>query len=122
MFFPLGGGTLKGISQPGEIAWSRFFIMNGQLHANLGRGSVVDLPEAEIQDRWKSTNEGWPMMNARLHGVSRDQMMACLKANHINVAYAADVQTADRALAVKAAMLEALGIRVHLCGEVKGYG
>jgi hypothetical protein len=26
MYFRLGGGTLKGISKPGEIVWSRFFI------------------------------------------------------------------------------------------------
>ena len=26
MYFPNGGGTLKGISQPGEIVWSRIFI------------------------------------------------------------------------------------------------
>ena len=26
MYFPLGGGTLKGISKPGEIVWSRIFV------------------------------------------------------------------------------------------------
>jgi len=26
MYFPLGGGTLKGISKPGEIVWSRVFV------------------------------------------------------------------------------------------------
>ena len=26
MYFRLGGGTLKGISKPGEIVWSRIFI------------------------------------------------------------------------------------------------
>jgi hypothetical protein len=29
MYFPLGGGTLKGVSKPGEIVWSRVFIMDG---------------------------------------------------------------------------------------------
>jgi hypothetical protein len=28
MYFPNGGGTLKGISKPGEIVWSRIFIEN----------------------------------------------------------------------------------------------
>ena len=58
-------------------------------------------------------------MCAVLHGVSRDQMMARHKANHIQVVYAPDTDTADNALAVKAAMFSALGLKVHLCGKVK---
>jgi hypothetical protein len=119
MYFPLGGGTLKGISKPGEIVWSRIFIMDGSLHADMGRGNVVTLPEAEIRNRWASTTEQWPMMNAILHGVSRDQMMARHKANHIQVAYAPNAALADKSLAVKAAMFAEMGIQVHFCGEVK---
>jgi hypothetical protein len=118
MYFPLGGGTLKGVSKPGEIVWSRVFIMDGCLHADLGRGTVVALPEAETRERWEATTEQWPMMSAVLHGVTRDQMMARHKANHIQVVYAPDAITADRALAVKAAMFAELGLRVHLCGKV----
>jgi hypothetical protein len=118
MYFPLGGGTLKGVSKPGEIVWSRVFVMGGQIHADLGRGTVVSLPEAEIRERWRSTTEQWPMMSAVLHGVSRDQMMARHKANHIQVVYAPDVSTADKGLAVKAAMFAGMGIHVHLCGRV----
>jgi hypothetical protein len=58
------------------------------------------------------------MMNAVLHGVSRDQLMARHKANHIQVVYAPDSETADQALAAKAAMLAEMGIRVHLCGTL----
>jgi len=119
MYFPLGGGTLKGVSKPGEIVWSRVFVMDGQIHADLGRGTVVALPEEEIRERWESTTEQWPMMNAILHGVSRDQMMARHKANHIQVVYTPDAVTANKALAVKAAMFAGLGIQVHLCGDVK---
>ena len=119
MYFPLGGGTLKGVSKPGQIVWSRVFVMDGQIHADLGRGTVVMLPEAEIRERWDSTTPQWPMMSAVLHGVSRDQMMARHKANHIQVVYAPDAPTADKALAVKAAMFSEMGILVHLCGEVK---
>jgi hypothetical protein len=118
MYFPLGGGTLKGVSKPGEIVWSRVFVMENQLHADLGRGSVVSLPPDEIRERWESTTEQWPMMNAILHGVRRDQMIARHKANHIQVAYAPDAATADRALAVKAAMFAEMGLQVHLCGKV----
>jgi hypothetical protein len=118
MYFPLGGGTLKGVSKPGEIVWSRVFVMDGEIHADLGRGTVVALPLAEVHARWQSTTEQWPMMNAVLHGVSRNQMMARHKANHIQVVYAPDANSADKALAVKAAMFTEMGIRVHLCGKV----
>lgn len=118
MFFPLGGGTLRGVSKPGEVVWSRVYIMDGVLHADLGRASAVQLPEAETQRRWQLTNPQWPIMHAVLHGVTRNQMMARHKANHIQVVYAPDAATADRALAAKAAMLAAMGIAVHLCGDV----
>jgi hypothetical protein len=36
MYFRLGGGTLKGISKPGWIVWSRVFVMGGKLHCDLG--------------------------------------------------------------------------------------
>ena len=43
MYFRLGGGTIKGISKPGHIVWSRVFIMNGKLHCDLGVAEVVEL-------------------------------------------------------------------------------
>jgi len=118
MFFPLGGGTLSGVSKPGEIVWSRVFLMDGGLHADIGRGTVVELPAEETQRRLDATNPQWPIMHAVLHGVSRDQLMARHRANHANVVYAPDADTADKALAAKAAMFDAMGIRVHLCGDV----
>ena len=118
MYFRLGGGTLKGVSKPGEIVWSRVFVMDDQLHVDMGRASVVELPPAETERRWKATTPQWPIMHAVLHGVSRDQMMARHKANHLNVAYAPTAREADMALAAKAAMFDALGVNVHLCGTV----
>ena len=118
MYFRLGGGTLKGISKPGEIVWSRVFVMGGKLHADLGRATVVELPREETQRRWQATTPQWPIMHAVLHGVTRDQMMARHKANHLNVAYASSAEMADQALAAKAAMFHALGLKVHLCGTV----
>ncbi|MDR1853050.1 MAG: hypothetical protein LBR21_10475, partial [Propionibacteriaceae bacterium] len=117
-FFPLGGGTLSGVSKPGEIVWSRVFIMDGKLHCDLGRGTCIEMPQEEVQRRLDATNPEWPIMNAVLHGVDRDHLMARHKANHLNVAYAPDAETADKALTAKAAMFEAMGIEVHLCGEV----
>ncbi len=119
MYFRLGGGTLKGVSKPGEIVWSRVYVMDGALHCDIGRATAVKLPEGETQRRWEMTTPQWPIMHAVTHGVSRDQMMARHKANHINVAYAPSAADADRALAAKAAMLSAMGIQVHLCGDVK---
>jgi hypothetical protein len=119
MYFPKGGGTIKGESKPGEIVWSRVYIQDGALHVDVGRGTVVALPPEEMQFRWQSTTPQWPMMSAVLHGVSRDQLMARHKANHIQVVYAPSAEQADRALAVKAAMFAEMGIAVHLCGDVK---
>jgi hypothetical protein len=119
MYFRLGGGTLKGISKPGEIVWSRVFVMDGALHADIGRATVIELPPEETERRWQATTPQWPIMHAVLHGVSRDQMMARHKANHLNVVYATDAETADKALAVKAAMFMEMGLAVHLCGSVK---
>ncbi|RNI20289.1 fucose isomerase [Flexivirga caeni] len=117
MFFPLGGGTLSGVSRPGEVVWSRVFIMDGVLHADLGRLTAVELPAEETQRRLDATNREWPIMHAVLHGVSRDQFMARHKANHLCVAYAPDAGAADRAVAAKAAMFAELGIQVHLIGD-----
>jgi hypothetical protein len=117
MYFPLGGGTLKGLSKPGEIVWSRVFVEKGKLHADLGRGRAVVLPEAETQRRWRATTIQWPVMNAVFYGVTRNQFMARHRANHINVVYAPNAQAADQAYAVKAMMLHTLGIEVHLCGS-----
>ncbi len=118
MYFPLGGGTLSGVSRQGEIVWSRVFIMDAVLHVDLGRASVRRLPEAETQRRLNATTPEWPIMHAVLHGISRDQFMARHKANHLNVVYAPNARTADNALLAKAAMFDALGLRVHLCGDV----
>jgi hypothetical protein len=116
MYFPLGGGSLKGVGKPGEIVWSRVFVEGGALHADLGRGTVVSLPAAETERRWRETTIQWPIVHAILHGVSQNQMMARHRANHLNVAYAPSVDLADKALATKAAMLAELGVRVHFCG------
>ena len=120
MYFRLGGGTLKGVSKPGEIVWSRVYIEDGRLRMDLGRAQVVALPEAETQRRWQATTPQWPIMHAVLYGVTRDQMMARHKANHIQVAYAVDAAAADEAMLAKAALAEELGLGVFVCGTRKG--
>lgn len=119
MYFPNGGSTLRGIAKKGEIVWSRIFVEDGKLKMDLGRAGVVTLPEEETQRRWYETTYQWPIMHAVTYGVSRDQMMARHKANHIQVAYAKSAATADRAMYCKAAMAAALGIEVNFCGTSK---
>jgi hypothetical protein len=116
MYFPLGGGTIKGVSKAGEIVWSRVFVEAGRLHADIGRGRAVTLPAAETERRWALTTPQWPIMHAVLDGVDRDQLMARHRSNHIQVVYAPDAGRARQALAVKAAMMAELGIEVSLCG------
>ncbi len=118
MYFRLGGGTLKGISKPGHIVWSRVFVMDQKLHCDLGVAEVVKLPEKETERRWKETTPQWPIMHAVTKGVSRDQMMARHKSNHIQVVYAPTEKQAHRACRIKAAMMAGLGLEVHLCGDV----
>ena len=118
MYFRLGGGTLKGISKPGSIVWSRVFVMAGKLHCDLGIGRVVQLPREETERRWRETTPQWPIMHAVLDGISRDQMMARHKSNHIQVVYVPDPRQAQRALLIKAVTLAELGLEIHICGNV----
>lgn len=122
MYFHRGGGTIKGVSKPGEVVWSRVYVDRGKgggerLSMDLGRCRAVSLPAAESERRWNSTTPQWPIMHAVMYGVSRDQLMAKHQSNHIQVAYAPDAKAADKALAAKAAMAAAMGIRVNLCGN-----
>ena len=118
LFFPAGGSTITGVSKPGEIVWSRVFIAHGELHLDIGRASVVELPDAETERRWNVTNPEWPIAHVVLHGITRDQFMARHKANHAQIVYAPDPTTADKALLAKAALFARLGVKVHLCGTV----
>jgi hypothetical protein len=117
MYFRLGGGSVKGVSKPGEIVWSRIFVDSGKLHADIGRARVVELPQEETERRWRITTPQWPIMHAVLHGVTRDQMMARHKSNHVQVAYAPDEAGAALALAAKAAMFREMGMEVSVCGS-----
>ena len=95
------------------------YIEPNGLAIDIGRGTVVDLPEEETQRRWNATTPEWPIMSAILHGVTRDQFMAKHKANHIQVVYAPSADDADKALAAKAVMFNELGLTVNICGDVK---
>jgi hypothetical protein len=118
MYFRLGGGTCRGISKPGYVVWSRVFVDDGVLKFDTGLADVVSLPKEETQDRWNNTTPQWPIMHAVTRGISRDQMMARHKSNHIQVAYAPDEKSARLALFTKAASMARLGLEVSICGDV----
>lgn len=118
VFFPAGGATINGVSKPGEVVLSRVFIADGILQADIFRASVIELPEEETERRKQATNPEWPIAHVVLHGVSRDQFMARHKANHAQLVYAPDAETADKALIAKAAMFAGMGIQVNLVGDV----
>ncbi|RXZ49507.1 fucose isomerase [Agromyces fucosus] len=122
VFFPAGGATINGVSKPGEVVLSRVFIADGVLQVDLFRGTVVELPAEETQRRKDATNPEWPIAHVVLHEVSRDQFMARHKANHAQLVYAPDAETADRALLAKAAVFDRLGVRVNLIGQVNVEG
>jgi hypothetical protein len=118
MYFPLGGGTIKGLSKPGPVVWSRVFVQHGQLNCDLGLGESVTVPDEVARENWELTTSQWPMMHLVMRGITRDQFMARHKANHIQVAFAPDRAGARRALFIKAAAMNGLGINVSFCGEV----
>jgi hypothetical protein len=118
MYFPLGGSTIKGLSKPGWVVWSRVFVADNRLNLDIGLGEAVRVPDEIACDNWKQTTEQWPMMHMVMRGITRDQFMARHKANHIQVVYAPGEAEARHALIAKAAAMHELGIAVSFCGEI----
>ena len=80
---------------------------------------VVERPEIKPVTRVGQTTPQWPIMHTVFQGVSRDQMMARHKSNHIQVVYCPSARQAHRAARIKAAALAELGLAVSLCGDVR---
>lgn len=118
MYFRLGGSSLRGISKPGHIVWSRVYVKNNSLCADIGLAKVLYLPTHETEDRWNNTTKEWPIMHTVFQGISRNQMMARHKSNHIQVVYANDEKTATEGLLAKATAFSELGIKTYICGEL----
>ena len=116
MYFPLGGGTIKGVSKPGWVIWSRIFVEDGALKADLGVAEVVELPQEETQRRWDITTPQWPIMHAVTIGIDRDRMMGRHKSNHIQVAYVPDRGDVTHALGAKLHAFRNSGIECFVCG------
>lgn len=116
-YFPENGICTKGTTKSGEIIWSRAYIDQGELCMDVGRGAAVELPPEESNKVWEATTKEWPLMHAITYGITRDQMMAKHKSNHITVSYAPDAAMANEIMFAKAAMAHELGFRVNLCGN-----
>ena len=83
---------------------------------DIGRGHVAEMEPEETERRWQATTPQWPIMHAVTHGVTRDQMMAKHKSNHVQVYYCDSTDSADWSMAVKASMAVSLGMVVNFCG------
>jgi hypothetical protein len=117
MYFPLGGGTIKGVSKPGWVIWSRIFVAAGKMQADLGIAEAIELPQEETERRWQATTPQWPIMHAVITGVDRDKMMGRHKSNHIQVVYVPEKKDVAFALGAKLHAFRNLGMEVFLCGE-----
>jgi len=101
------------------------FVEANQLKAEPWPRTVVELPLAEVERRWALTTPQWPIMNAVLHGVDRNQLMARHKSNHIQVAYAEKCGQCERALLAKAVAFRNSELKLIFAGgtsaTIQGY-
>jgi hypothetical protein len=92
----------------------------GKLNVDIGRARAIELPQEETERRWSITTPQWPIMHTVMYGITRDQLMARHKSNHVQVAYAPDQAGANLAMAAKAAMFREMGLEVNVCGTGHG--
>jgi len=118
MYFPKGGSTIQGQGKAGRILWARAHYEGTQVFMHVGTGSALELPEAEFERRRKATTYEWPLLNATLDGVGRDQLMAAHQSNHISIAYV-DEEKLDFVLTAFVAQALTQGIKVIVAGEAR---
>lgn len=86
MYFRLGGGTLKGIGKPG-VGLEPCLRRSRETACGHRPCHGSSTSPEETDRRWSQVTSQWPIVHARLHGITRDQFMARHRANHLNVAY-----------------------------------
>jgi len=111
MYFPLGGGSCSGVSQPGVVTWARFYQRFDQIGMDIGVGEVVALPDEEVTRRLENTTSVWPIANVHIPGYGRDELMGTHMSNHITICYG-DIHEE------LAAVADHLGIPVNLVGAL----
>jgi hypothetical protein len=50
------------VSASGEMAWSRIYVKDGVLTADLGRGAAIELPDEKAQRRLAQADREWPIL------------------------------------------------------------
>lgn len=117
MYFPMGGATITGQCKAGTFVWARAHYEGTKVIMHIGTGHAAELPDAEFERRRRATTYQWPLMNAVLDGVGRDDLMAGHQSNHVTVAYVDAAQLRD---VVRAFVAQALtqGISVFAAGTV----
>lgn len=116
MYFPYGGATICGQGKAGRFVWARAHYEGCDVIMHIGTGHGVELPQEEFERRRKATCYEWPLLNAVLDGIGRDDLMAGHQSNHLTVAY---VDEAFLQTVVQAFVAQALtqGIRVEVAGD-----
>ena len=115
MYFPKGGSSIHGQGKSGRLIWARAHYEGTQTFLHIGTGTAVELPAAEFERRRKATTYEWPLLNAVLDGVGRDELMAGHQSNHLTIAYVDEpvLQTVFQAFVAQALTQ---GIRVAVAG------
>lgn len=118
MYFPKGGSTITGQGKAGRILWARAHYEGTSVIMQIGTGHGIELPEAEFERRRKATCYEWPLLNAVLDGVGRDELMAGHQSNHITLAYVDEDKLAD---VLKAFVAQAItqNIKVQVAGDAR---
>ncbi len=118
MYFPKGGSTITGQGKAGRLLWARAHYEGTAVTMQIGTGHAVELPEAEFERRRKATCYEWPLLNAVLDGMGRDDLMAGHQSNHVTVAYVDEDKLAD---VLKAFVAQAIAqnIKVQVAGDAR---
>ncbi len=118
MYFAKGGSTIGGQCKKGHFIWARAFYEDTKVHMHMGSGEAFELPSKEFQRRLNATTKQWPLMNAKLDGVEKDQLMAGHQSNHITIAYV-DEKYLRFVMQAFAVMALTQNIHVWLAGDAK---
>ncbi|SCM75863.1 putative L-fucose isomerase [uncultured Pleomorphomonas sp.] len=118
MYFPKGGSTITGQGKAGRLLWARAHYEGTSVIMQIGTGHAIELPEAEFERRRKATCYEWPLLNAVLDGVGRDDLMAGHQSNHVSLAYVDEDKLAD---VLKAFVAQAItqNIKVQVAGDAR---
>lgn len=116
MYFPYGGSTISGQGKAGRFIWARAHYEGCDVIMHIGTGHAVELPTDEFERRRRATCYEWPLLNAVLDGVGRDDLMAGHQSNHLTVAYVPEneLQTVLQAFVAQSLTQ---GIRVQIAGD-----